>query len=512
MLDILRPPFEKIPDVKVAYNTGALFDVATGKYQIGQFGESILNGGMHAFTGICGVPNSFKTQIADYLFMSVLDKFDESQGSIYDTEITVSPDRKAKIAERFDNLKGDNNPVYNNRILITDKNIYYGNVWFEKLREYVKIKTDNAKKLTRSTPFLDREGKLVEILIPTPNMIDSFSKFQTEDVAAMLEDNELGDSAQNTSYMKQGASKARMISELPRMIHMANIPMILTAHVGKTIPLDPRAPPVRKLAYLKNGDTIKGVSDDYLFLPNQVWQTINTSPLQNDSTKAPEYPNGSDDTMKGDTDLTLITLMLLRSKTSRTGLVMQLIVSQEEGIQPSLSEFHFCKTNDRWGLEGNDRNYALALLPDVALSRTAVRPKFEANAKLRRAMNITSEMLQMFLLWSDVAQYQCTPAQLYHDLKQAGYDWDILLNTRGWWTFDNHKHPIPFLSTMDLLKMRKGEYHPYWLADDKKTYKPGFGPGAVAEKAIAVASKKAAPAPVKAPATLNVGGEVETLG
>ena len=68
----------------------------------------------------------------------------------------------------------------------------------------------------------------------------------------------------------------------------------------------------------------------------------------------------------------------------------------------------------------------------------------------------------------------CTPAELYEDLKKKGYDWNILLNTRGWWTIENDKHLIPFLSTRDLLNMRAGTYHPYWLEDDKKTIKKDF--------------------------------------
>jgi hypothetical protein len=64
----------------------------------------------------------------------------------------------------------------------------------------------------------------------------------------------------------------------------------------------------------------------------------------------------------------------------------------------------------------------------------------------------------------------CTPKQLHDDLVALGYDWDVLLKTRGWWSMDNDSQDLPpFLSTMDLLRMRKGLYHPYWLAEDKKT-------------------------------------------
>ena len=63
----------------------------------------------------------------------------------------------------------------------------------------------------------------------------------------------------------------------------------------------------------------------------------------------------------------------------------------------------------------------------------------------------------------------CTPAELYEDIKKLGYDWNTLLDTRGYWTFNQYSHPVPYLNTVDLLKMRKGLYKPYWLNDDKKS-------------------------------------------
>jgi hypothetical protein len=150
--------------------------------------------------------------------------------------------------------------------------------------------------------------------------------------------------------------------------------------------------------------------------------------------------------------------------------LIQLLVSQQDGILPALSEFHYIKVNDRYGLEGNVQNYTLALRPDIALSRTKVRSKINGDPLLRRALNITSEMCQINQLYDYLDDdIYCTPKQLYDDLKAKGYDWEMLLKTRGRWTYDNDQHPVPFLSTMDLMRMRAGKYHPYWLADDKKT-------------------------------------------
>ena len=58
--------------------------------------------------------------------------------------------------------------------------------------------------------------------------------------------------------------------------------------------------------------------------------------------------------------------------------------------------------------------------------------------------------------------------ELDEDIKKLGYDWNVLLETRGYWTPNQYEHPIPFLSTVDLLKMRVGKYTPYWLKSNTK--------------------------------------------
>lgn len=459
----LIPPFEKLPAVKLAYNVGCLFDIASGKYLVGKYGEHILNGGLTQFTGVVGIANNFKTAVMDFLMLSAMESFPESTASTYDTETNINEARKQQIAEQFEALQGDDNPIVNGRWQLTDNTRYFGNEYYEQVKTFLKGKKAAEKELLRETPFLDRDGSFFKAMVPTFSSIDSLTRFETEDVAHMLQTNELGDSATNTSYMKQGASKARFIGDLPKLISQNNNPFLMTAHIGKTIPMDPRAAPVKKLQYLKNGDTMKGVTDQFMFLTSNTWQCANATPLINDGTKGPEYPATPDDDMKGDTDLNIVTLTLLRNKAGRSGLVMQILVSQEQGVLPALTEFNYIKTNDRFGLGGNVQNYYLEFLPDVKLSRTTVRRKLNENKALRRGMNIAAEMSQMFMLWSDMEQYACSPKQLYDDLIAQGYDWTILLNTRNKWTFDNDKQETPYLSTMDLLRMRLGLYIPYWM-------------------------------------------------
>lgn len=468
----LKPAFAPIPYVKLSYNIGGLFDVPTGTYETGRHGESLLNGGLGPITGVVGIGNQFKSTIMHDMMLIVMARFAESTANTYDTEINILESRLAQLSLSLPDFKGEN-VIDTGRWQITDKSIYFGNEWYEIWKKFIKEKEDNLKSITRETPFIDRDGKsLMKIAVPTFTEIDSFSQFETQDVADMQADNELGDKGANTLFMRQGIAKTRFLTDVPKLIAKANNPLLMTAHIGKGIPMDAKAPPEKKLQFLKNGDKMKGVTDMFTFLTTNCFHCQNATPMFNDGTKGPEYPRDSDDNMKFDTDLFLVTLVTLRSKTGPSGMMMQVIVSQQEGFLPSLSEFHYLKTMDRYGLGGNIQNYYMELLPEVKLSRTAVRAKINKDAKLRRALNITAEMCQMEMLWHDkeTKDLACTPKELYEDLKAKGYDWNVLLDTRGWWTVNNDE-PVTrvdgaqqyFLSTRDLLRMRKGLYHPWWM-------------------------------------------------
>lgn len=467
----LRPTFAEIPEVKMAINVGALLDIPTGNYVKGKYNESILNGGLGPITGVVGIGNNFKSTFMHYMTLSAAACFSKSMINTYDTEINVQKARLKSLAKGIGRFNED--IIDNGRWTITDKSIYYANEWYEEWKKYVKNKVDNAKKLTVNTPFLDKDGKtLMTMVYPTFTQVDSFSEFETEDVANIQNNNELGDSGGNTIHMRQGLSKIRFLSDIPKLVTTGNNPMLLTAHIGKDIPMDPRAAPVKKLQYLKNGDKIKGVTDKFMFLTYSCWQAQNATPLTNDTTKGPEYPRNPDDNMKGDTDLNIVTLSLLRNKNGPSGLMLQLLVSQQEGVLASLSEFHYIKTVDRFGISGTLQHYSLDLLPEVKLSRTTVRSKINSDPQLRRALTITAELCQITRLWHDLPEgLLCTPKELYEGLIAKGYDWNILLNTRSYWTADNDKQEVPFLSTMDLLRMNSSvdPYHPYWLDSDKKT-------------------------------------------
>lgn len=471
----LIPPFEAAASMKPLINIGSLFDIPTGKYVFGKHGESILNGGLGAITGVVGIGNNFKSTILHYMNLCALARIicqvPTSLGT-YDAEINIQEPELRRFTELFEEFK-DIDLFGEGKWQITDAIKYSGNKWWDALKDWLALKAKSAAKLTVETPFLDRDGiNLFKMLVPTFGELDSLSEWRTDDIEDMMTKNEIGDSGANTLHMRQGLGRMRLLMELPQVCGRANHYMSITAQVGKEIAMASGpmpAPPPKKLQYLKNGDKIKGVSDKFFFLMSNCWQASNAAPLINDN-KGPEYPReGETNSVKINTDLNVVKLLQLRSKTGLSGIMLEILVSQSEGVLPSLTEFHYCKENGRFGLGGNVQNYHLELYPNVALSRTTVRRKLDSDKRLARAMNITSEMLQMKHYWPtlDMSLF-CTPKELRDDLTAIGYDVDKLLDTRGWWTVNNDSHPVPFLSTMDLMRMRKGLYVPYWMPGEDK--------------------------------------------
>jgi len=455
--------------IKPMINIGALLDIPTGDYEFGIHGESILNGGLGNITGIAGIGNNFKSTILHYQALSALYKISMSTYtnlSTYDTESNIHEGRLKTLAQMF--FK-DRDIFQEGLWLVTDSTIYSGNAWYEEFRKYLANKINNKKELMVDYPFLDRDGKtLLRDLIPTFTEIDSLSEFKTDDILEMQDKNQIGESGANTLHMRLGLAKTRILMDLPDRVSAAGNRVLITAHMGKDVPIQqgPIPTPANKqLSYLKNNDKIVGVGSKFFYSMSNLWHAYNAAPLINTSSRGEEYPEDSNNPKIDSKDLNRVMLRQLRSKSGKTGITLELIVSQSQGVLPTLTEFHYIKSMNRFGLSGNNVNYHLDLYPDLNLTRPTIRSKINSDPKLCRAINITSELLQI-IEYLPSQKYQdllCTPNELYNDLKELGYDWNILLETRGWWTINNDEVDPPFLSTMDLLRMRKKLYRPFWL-------------------------------------------------
>lgn len=473
MANVFKGNKDKLP--RMFINIGATLDIPTGVPAFGRKGETIINGGLHYTTGLVGKPNSFKSTIGHFMSISAANRIFASgvKTSIHthDTELTLGLTRLEQLSKKAEFFPPEMFDKDDGLWDITGKDQYTGDEWAYLLEQFTDAKIENTKDYI---PFNIIGNTDKNIKIPPPNFveIDSLAEFEPGVTMNMLANNKKDEGQTNTLYMKQGLYKSKFLSILPRMSLRSSTYFIMMSHMGEELSIGttPYSPgPTKKLNFLQVGQKIKGISDKGLYLFGNLWYIKSNKTFKNDKTKLPEYPKDSDDSM-GE-ELALVTLTQLRGKNGMSGYTLGLICSQNEGVLPSLTEFHFIKSHDYYGLGGNKQNYYLELLPDVKLRRTNIRKKLDADPKIRRALNITSEMLQCEQYYAYFLDKElfCTPKELYEDIKKIGYDWDILLDTRGWYTIDQYENKIPFLSTIDLLRMRKGLYHPYWLKEDKIT-------------------------------------------
>lgn len=463
---------QKAPSWRIAYNIGCLFDYPTGMPIMGAKGETLINGGLHHLTGITGQANAVKTGNAIRQLLMPVARYPGSEGVAYDTEDTLQETRLHTVAEQstpelcYTSEEIASNPDINDfsvkNIAFTDLSQYPdGEKFFTEFKEYGRTRSRNKADL-KVTPFVGSDGKQIRVLPPSIALIDSLSMFQTGSVGALQEKGEIGTSARNIEALRDNMAKNQMMLELPKIAPTNGLFFIMTAHLGKVHQLDPMSPPAKTLSYLKAELKLKNVPEKFSFLVHNLWFLFSMKPLLNQKTKTPQFPRDSNDNNVGESDLQIITCMNLRGKSGPSGTPFDIVLSQTDGILESMTEFWHAKKH-KFGFGGNDTNYYFELMPEVTLSRTTVRKKLDEDAKLRVACRITADLVQMKQYWHFLPDgLWCDAKTLYEDIKKAGYDWDRLLQTRGYWTFDQYDHPVPFLSTMDLLYMRKGTYKPYW--------------------------------------------------
>ena len=464
---------------KVYINVGCCLDIPSCSLIPGARGETIYNGGLGQVVGIVGAGNNFKSTLIHYLSLSAARCIKEATDTYIltrDTEMNVSLDRLEALAKPF-KVFGEH-PVTGESPswVVTDSTQQSDNLWAADFFKYMEEKAKDKKSYIKIECMLDPYTKKpLEIPVPTFVEVDSLTALEADSVSDMLS-GDLDSKDTNTYAMKQGLFKTKFVSRLPALCTASGTYVTMTAHTGGKVNMEtkPWLEESKKLQHLKAGDTIKGTGSNFTFFTNVAYQAHTGSAFYNQGTKAPEYPRNSEDLFK--CDLNKVTLTALRNKAGASGIDIEVLISQSEGVLPSLTEFHLLRTNKSntpgWGISGNDRNYSLDLRPEVSLSRTTVRSKLDNDSKLRRAVQLTAELLQLSQYHKPIMSTEawCSPAELYKDLKEMGYDWDKLLDTRSYWVPNQYEHPVPYLCAVDLLKMRKGLYHPWWY--DKKDLKP----------------------------------------
>lgn len=467
---LFKQPYDKSEHITPLVNVGAGFDIILGKWYDGIHGEAVLNGGAAQLNGFVGDANLFKTTVMLYKMLMVMARIFQSTGSLYETEMNTQAQRVLDLSGRIPEFGGED-ILETERMIVTNRARYDGGAWYDQTKEFLDFKYTQGsknKQMRGKLPFLKKgsTSELMESIIFTCGGLDSFTDFVTKDVAKMNDDVTLGDKGAETMFMKQGLPKLRLLSEMPPLLAKAAHYFFMTAQVGPIFNMDQYNPEKKKLSNMVGNVKMKGVTDKFTYIMNSILQFHKLEKLQTKE-KKPEFPRDKYDDSTEDGDLNVLSAVELRGKNGPSGIPLKIVVSQREGVLPSMTEFYNLLRVTSWeGLEGNDQNYSLALCPDIKLSRQKIRPAIDEHAALRRALNISGEIAQMSRYMPEIRNsgLMCTGPELFQGIKERGYDWDeILGNTRGWWTINNDEHPVPFLSSLDLLRMRKDKYKPYWM-------------------------------------------------
>ena len=458
---------------KPLLNIGCGLDIPTGFFVKGLRGDSILLGGLAQFTAVVSAGNAFKSTLMHYMMLQAASRMDyggQDVGmSTYDTEMNIFTDRLVDLSHNHLMFQ-DRNLLDEGKWIVTDKKQCALDEWYQIYKEFISEKAATKEKDYIDTPFPSYNNKdNIRVLPVSFTEVDSLSKAETKHATNTRDTIELGSSDGNLQHARQGLLKHNLLMDLPDRAAAGQDYILMTGHYkndSMTMQGGPGSPmPTKKLQFMKPGERISGVPGSFFYLLNNCWHITNVSVLNNKDTRSALYPLDPKD-LREDNDLNVITIKNLRGKAGPSGVPQDILVSQRDGVLPSLTEYYYLKEKaEKFGIGGNNVHFHLDIKPDVNLTRTTIRQKLANDPLLERAMNITAELAQMHFYHRDLGDHLCDAKTLFEDIKALGYDWDELLGTtRGWYTFpNNYDTPIKPLSIMDLLNMRKGLYKPYWM-------------------------------------------------
>lgn len=461
------------PPPRLGINVGAGLDIPAGTFIRDFYGDDVLMGGMTILQGEVGDPNSDKTMIMLYMVGAAANTMAYSYMSEiigYDSEGTLRIERVNELLKNFEYLDRDE---YGN-VIMNFKSIseIAPEEWFDKdWAGYIKSKRD-TKDYDIEFEFLADPNEKSKVLVgklPTLGFLDTMTFFDPSSSMELIlgehkRSGGVNDSSTKTLGLNNAKFKTDVMSVMSASTMRTNTHLIIVAHMGDNINIDnnPYGPKQRQqIASMASNEKIKGVPSSFTRLTTSLWQSTGKTTLYNQNTKLAEYPLGDDmDTVKE--ELSVVTLKQHRSKDNFSRGTVEIVTSQRYGVQPHLSNFRALKRADDYGFIGNKLTYSLVLYPDVKLSRTTVRPLINEDPKLRRALELSSDYLQMTVyhpVYATMDLY-CGLETLYKDIDEMGYCWDkILTKTRNWWTPKQYSSELKYLNILNLLKIRKGLYN-----------------------------------------------------
>jgi len=475
------------PEVPLAFNINPMLDHQTGQWVEGKRGEMILVGGFTANLGILAKANCGKSELLLAILATVTARYPTSASYTQDTEGTLPKIRIINSTMRYGGgniYEGDGEHYFIGPSLHLDE--WYDKLNVEKSARYKKLRSGKGLvtcPFTYSTLYGD---KMLPLMVLAQ---DSFSEANAVETQAKLEKEGIDAKSNNTYDMLQGKVKTRIMNGLAQFGPLAHMYVVTTASLDTFVDTNaaPGRGPAKHAAYLAATERPKGVGTKYKKCTSGIWTFGLPKPLWKGTAKAdqvPKYAYDETELYPGNKKYEYTEVLNVRGKSGASGLITPLVKEQGYGLREDLSMLMFIR---EWGdkivlkdgVELKDYGmtspkqytYAFDLAPEITWRNTTLLKTLEENPKLNRVLEILYGLKYEFYVSHNplfVDRY-CTPKELYQDLIDMGYDWDILLDTRYWWThLESEDQFAPQISTLDLLRMRKGEYIPFWFTEEQK--------------------------------------------
>ena len=454
MFNLVDPADAPSKAPSINFNTDSMFDLLTGDVRRGFDGKWYINGGLGpAVCGGLGRPGMFKSTFATSLAMRMSALYG-SQMAIFDSEDAVSRGR-----ERILRMAGQyKDAVNDDYVLLFDaKNEYDLESIREKIYEIGERKKAAGKDALITTPFVDsKDSSRIRTLSPNVIIIDSYTECFSREEESFISDKGIDDSKAKTMFMLDANKKTVILRNLTRYAAQYNIELIVTAHYGTKLNLDPYAPAPKVLQYGSQNEAPKGVGSKFLFLTSPQFLINGCTKLQ-DEAKACKYRLGEN---TSPTDLSELLVLIQRCKNNASGLTHPFVISQDNGLLTDASDYSYLRnTGKGFSMTGNNINHQSMFLPDVTMTRNSFRGICQKDKRLIRALQLGAQLLYIQSNWNTAGwpfPIKVEPKALVDALMsdKDKMSMDRILASRGYWLPDELITPDTpeFMSIFDILE------------------------------------------------------------
>lgn len=486
-------------DINLLFNCSAIYDCMTARWVKGTRGDWIQVGGFSNNGGIAAPANCGKTEQALLMLTRVLKRIPCAEGQIYETEGTLDIERINEILARdphdtdgrirtipsifdLEEAREDGREL-DEAIQFIDGQLLAFDKYNDILHSLagVRAKERKQKSKQRTLPFKYSRMHGDKILNPIFALVDSGSEAEIESAETKLESKGIDDSGAKMTDMTAGVVKTRIFQRLGSLAPKGDIFIMSTASIDKKADMNamPGMSPPKEMTHMKAGEAIKGVGTSYKKRTSVLWAMNKAvtcyKPGTSQAAAPPLYPKNADDNYAGNIDLQENAVTALRNKSGPSGFILPIIRSQNDGIIESATFFATLRKNGRedkfkdFGIHvPKQHHFALDIMPEVHFRNTNLRELADENPKFLRALEFTYRLKMLFHI-NPIKKFEhlvCTPKELYDGIVAKGHDWNVLLDTRNWFTVIEEEHRFrPQLTEVDLVRMWKEDYVPWWMAD-----------------------------------------------